>query len=93
MVEKKNRRTKVESWGTGHKDFTAPPPGPKEKRILILGIAFGAVLSIIGNIMVTVLFRIIDKGFSIENGFYLITSFIIFIAFLFLIYKIFEKIQ
>ena len=69
MVEEKNGRTRVESWGTGHKDYTAPP-GPKEQKMFILGIVFGAVLSIIGNIMVTALFRIIDKGFSIENGFY-----------------------
>lgn len=70
--------------------YTHIGPSPKEQRMFIFGIVFGAVLSILGNILVTVLFRTIDRGISIENGFYLVISFILFIGFLYLVLKVFK---
>ena len=65
----------------------APPPGPSptEKSMFILGIMIGALLSLIGNTIVIVIFRIMDNGFSNINGITLAVTFIIFFTILFFI--------
>lgn len=58
-----------------------PPPSPnkREKELFILGILYGALFSFLGSFVVQSSFRILDKGYTIENVTFLIAPMIIVI--------------
>lgn len=73
----------------------APPPGPSktEKSMFIIGIIIGALLGLIGNTIVTVIFRIADNGLSYTNGIILIIALIVFLIILYFIPKVVRKLK
>jgi len=84
-------KVNVESWGTGRQDYTAPPPTPGEKKMFIVGIAVGAVLSFLGSYVVTAMFRMYDYGYSIDNIIFFVVPLFFFILLFKMIPSIIKK--
>ncbi len=59
--------------------------------MFVVGIALGAVFGVIGSFMVTSSFRILDKGFSVENIIFLVISVVVFVLILRSIPEIIKK--
>jgi len=71
--------------------YVARSPSGRDKKMFVIGIVAGAMLSFFGSYIATASFRIIDKGLSIENIVFLIIGLACFIVLLYKLPSIVKK--
>ena len=65
--------------------YTHSRPSKKEKKMFIIGITIGALLSFLGSYIVATTFRIYDYGYSVDNILFLVTPLIVVVILLLMI--------
>jgi len=73
--------------------YTHIGPLKKEKKMFIIGITIGALLSFLGSYIVATTFRIYDYGYSVDNILFLVIPLIVFVILLLMIPNIIKKLN